>query len=43
MISGRTCSMTILKIIFVFLLCVPLLLLVSHFFGKLVDEIIKKK
>ncbi len=35
--------MTILKIIFVFLLCVPLLLLVSHFFGKLVDEIIKKK
>lgn len=35
--------MTILKIIFVFLLCVPLLLLVSRFFGKLVDEIIKKK
>lgn len=35
--------MTTLRIIFDALLCVPLLLLVSHFFGKLVDEIIKKK
>lgn len=35
--------MTTLKIVFDLLLCVPLLLLISHFFGKLVDEIVKKK
>lgn len=35
--------MTILKIIFDALLCVPLFLLIGHFFGKLVDEIVKKK
>lgn len=35
--------MTAIKIIFTLLLCVPMLLLISHFFEKLVDEIIKKK
>ena len=35
--------MTFFKLIFPFLLCVPLLLLISHFFGKLVDEIVKRK
>lgn len=35
--------MTVLKILFTFFLCVPLLILISHFFGKLVDEIVKKK
>lgn len=35
--------MTMIKIIFTALLCVPLLLLIGHFFGKLVDEIVKKK
>ena len=35
--------MTTVKIVFAALLCVPLLLLVSHFFGKLVDEIVKEK
>lgn len=35
--------MTALKIIFDFVVCVPLLLLIGHFFSKLVDEIVKKK
>lgn len=35
--------MTALKIFFTLLLCVPLLLLVIHFFEKLVDEILRKK
>ncbi len=34
--------MTALKIIFTALICLPLLMLVGHFFGKLVDEIVKK-
>ena len=35
--------MTILKILFTLLLCVPMLLLVFHFFGHLVDDILKHK
>jgi len=35
--------MTAIKIVFAALLCLPMLLLVSHFFGKLVDEIVKKR
>ncbi len=35
--------MTALKILFTLLLCVPMLLLVVHFFEKLVEEILKKK
>jgi hypothetical protein len=34
--------MTILKILFTILLCVPILGLSMFFIGKLIDEIIKK-
>ena len=44
MISERKgMKMTILKILFTLLLCVPMLLLVFHFFGHLVDDILKHK
>lgn len=35
--------MTIAKIVFVALLCVPLLCLWIHYLSKLLDEVLKKK
>ncbi len=35
-------TMTILRMIFTALLCVPVLVLSFHLIGKLMDEIIKK-
>lgn len=34
--------MKLVRILFDLLLCIPMLLLVAHFFEKLVDEILKK-
>ncbi len=34
--------MTVLKVIFVLLLCVPLAYLIIYFFSRLMDEVIKQ-
>ncbi len=42
-IFGEDDAMEWSKIIFDFVLCIPLFVLLVHFFGKLVDEVAKKK